>query len=295
MSPPPISIYLPTRNRVALLREAIESVLSQDYRNFELLIVDDASTDDTPNFLSNQSYQDQRLRWVRHSQPRGAPSARNTAIELSMGRFCTGIDDDDVMMPGRLRQLISTYDDSFSLTCTGFIAEDEYGQRRINCRDQLIDLDQLLHMNTIGNQALILRDRLLEVGCFDENMPASQDHDLWVRLVAKFGPARRLGKPSYILRESRDAVGRISNSQHAFRGALRFTEKHRALMKPEHLKSRELVHHYLSGDPLSASIVLRNLSPTTLAFLPAFVTRKYPIVKRLSRIAPLMRRRQSLR
>jgi glycosyltransferase involved in cell wall biosynthesis len=280
MSHPLVSVYLPTRNRQLLLREAIESVLVQDYRNLELIIVDDASTDETPNVLSGYASADPRIKWIRLSEARGAPVARNIAIRAARGALCTGIDDDDLMMPTRLSQLVSQHDARYAFNCTGYIAEDEFGRRRINCRDELLTLEALLFSNRVGNQAMMLRDRVLAIGGFDEDMPASQDHDLWVRLVAKFGSAKRIRTPTYIVRESSDRQGRITSSPNALKGALRFTEKHRSMMSAGHLKARNIVHHYLSGEPLTISILLENLSRETLGMLPVYASRHFPLLKR---------------
>ena len=100
---PEVSVYLPTRNRAHLLREAVESVLAQTFSGFELLIVDDGSDD--ARALESLSCMDPRIRMFRHEQPRGAPAARNYAIREARGRFLTGIDDDDLLLPTRLESL----------------------------------------------------------------------------------------------------------------------------------------------------------------------------------------------
>src|SRR3954466_15167188 len=96
-----VSVYIPTRNRRALVERAIKAVLEQDYRELEVIVVDDASTDDTPAFLKAAAAADSRLTFFANDRPSGAPAARNRAIAAAKGAFVTGLDDDDYFEPTR--------------------------------------------------------------------------------------------------------------------------------------------------------------------------------------------------
>jgi glycosyltransferase involved in cell wall biosynthesis len=242
-----VSVYLPTRNRAHLLREAVESVLAQTFANFELLIVDDGSDD--VGALEQLNRLDPRIRIFRHEQSRGAPAARNYAIREARGRFLTGIDDDDLMLPTRLESLLAAKPENHSLVCSSFYLEKTGQRRRYNAKARAITLDDILHQNLIDNQAMMLTERAREIGGFDETLKASQDYDFWTRLIDKFGPAHRIAEPSYVRRESISTDG-ITWSPRFAEGARQYTEKHRSKMNQAQLRSQRLLHKITAQEPL---------------------------------------------
>ena len=246
MSPSQVSVYLPTRNRAALLREAADSVLSQTWRDFELLIVNDASDDDTDGVMAALARRDPRVRCFRQPESRGAPAARNRALAEARGRFITGLDDDDLMLPRRLETLLAAHDDRHAFTCSAFLHERDGRRRQVFARSGSIGLGALLHYNVVGNQALVLTERLRAVGGFDETLVASQDYDLWTRLVARYGPAWRISEPSYVFRQ-RATPESISGSPRAGQGAAQYAEKHCALMNAAQRRSQRLVQAIAAG------------------------------------------------
>ena len=90
---PSVSVIIPTHNRGEMLRRAIDSVLSQTYKDFELIIVSDGSADETDKVIV--SYTDPRIRFLKHDKSRGASAARNTGIRASIGQYIAFLDDDD--------------------------------------------------------------------------------------------------------------------------------------------------------------------------------------------------------
>lgn len=89
---PLVTVYMPTYNRVDLLQRAVESVLSQDYKNIELIVVDDNSTDDTHKYLSKIVEEDSHFRYFINEKNSGACISRNKAIFSTNGEFITGLD-----------------------------------------------------------------------------------------------------------------------------------------------------------------------------------------------------------
>ena len=90
---PTVSIILPTYNRAHTLRKAVDSILNQTYKDFELIVVDDGSTDDTYNLI--KSINDYRIVYVKHEKNKGAAAARNTGIKLAKGKYIAFQDSDD--------------------------------------------------------------------------------------------------------------------------------------------------------------------------------------------------------
>jgi len=283
MKTPEISVYLPTRNRAYLLRESVQSVLRQSFSDLELIVVDDASEDDTPAVMREITASDSRVRSIRLQTRSGACVARNTAINAAQGIWCTGIDDDDLMLPTRVASLhlSATKGDQFSLFCSGFFLERRGRRLRRYCKEAIITLDDLLHRNVIGNQALFRRSHALAVGGFDVDLPASQDYDFWTRLVERFGPALRTEEPTYVFRESEQSLVRITTSEASLHGALRYTEKHRNLMSAAHLKSQRLLHHYVAGKPLTLGLAVSCADRKTIEFILRYAAQRFPVLSRL--------------
>lgn len=286
-SPAPlVSVYLPTRNRPHLLREAAESVLKQTLQDFELLIVDDGSDDSaardggTAEVIRGLVLSDSRVRSFRNESPRGAPAARNRAIAEARGRYLTGIDDDDLMLPQRLESLVAAQPEHYSLVCSSFLLEKNGRRRRFNSRARVITLPDILHYNLIDNQAMLLTERAREIGGFDESLRASQDYDFWTRLIEHFGPARRIAEPSYVRRESitEDA---ITWSPRFAEGARQYTAKHRSKMNGEHLRSQHLLHKITAREPLGWREAPSHFALGSAGLLLRYLASQSPALRRL--------------
>ena len=104
-SKPDISIILPTYNRCDIVKRAINSALSQTFKTFEIIVVDDCSTDNTKQEVLSIS--DKRIHYIQHNRNKGGSAARNTGINQSKGKYITFLDDDDEYPEDRLTSLIS--------------------------------------------------------------------------------------------------------------------------------------------------------------------------------------------
>lgn len=226
MKPGLISIYVPTKNRRALLSSAVDSVLEQTYRNFELIIVNDGSTDDTRSYLDALTAREPRVRALHNERSRGAPCARNWAIQAAGGEFVTGLDDDDRFHPERLAACIEFW---HSLAASGRPFSAIYTQdiivngaeRSTTRKPDQVTADQLFFHNQIGNQIFTLREYFLRAGAFDEKMPAWQDLDAFMRVLRHFGRAVLLDRALYYLdvdqRPDRISLGGQSKLRDAYR------------------------------------------------------------------------------
>ena len=246
---PLISVYMPTYNRAQMACRAIDSVLAQTYPNIELIVVDDASKDDTFAVLSERYASDVRVRILRQTEGQGACAARNRAIEVANGEFVTGLDDDDEFLPQRLSQLYAAYDDRYSCVCSAYLWDYGSFTKTLFAQRQTVNLSNLLDLHTLSNQALVKRERMLQLGGFDVSLAAFQDYDMWVRVVAAFGPALRLAEASYRVHVGHEQ-GRITNSPKRLDAHQQFVAKHRSLMSERNLQNQmfyrlTMQHHVL--------------------------------------------------
>jgi glycosyltransferase involved in cell wall biosynthesis len=242
---------MPTHNRVDLLSRAVQSVIDQTYQNWELIIVNDASTDNTDEYLKSISSKDRRIRYLKNNTSKGACYSRNLAIINAKGKYITGLDDDDYFTNDRIMDFIMQFDERYS-----FISHSNYALTKQGIKKKLsyegeINLYRLLKSNIIGNQIFTLTSRLRNVGGFDINMPAWQDYDLWVRLTEKYGSSFKLKKFSYVM-DVRHEMGRITISDKPILGCNIFIDKHEHL-SPDGLKKIKISRKVLLKERISVS------------------------------------------
>lgn len=183
---PDVTVLVPTRNRSRFLRRALQSVLQQDDADFEVVVVDDASTDGTARMVEGLG--DPRVQLLRLRHRSGVAAARNAGIEAAGGRWVAFLDDDDVWAPQKLRkQQDRAAETNASLVYTGVVLLDEDGAALEPVR--LVEPDELipglLETNLVGTPSSVLADAELvrRVGAFDEQLESLADWDLWIRLV----------------------------------------------------------------------------------------------------------------
>lgn len=202
-SAPQVSVYLPTRNRLSLLQRAVDSVLAQDYPNLELLVVDDASSDGTIEYLEARAVADHRLRVLRNHDNLGACRSRNAAIAAARGEFVTGLDDDDYFEPGHVTSLMKCWSKRGSdkvvalYPDTRVIGSD--GAHRTLKRRAMVTQRALVASNAIGNQIFAKRAEWLGVGGFSDDLPAWQDLECWYRMLAEGRVAQCTGESTYVM------------------------------------------------------------------------------------------------
>ncbi len=232
---PKVSVYIPTRNRLAQLANCLRAVLSQKSANLDVIVVDDASGDGTPRFLRRLQRRG-LLRCRLFDQQRGAQAARNLAISMAKGEFITGADDDDIWLPDRLEIMLKILRQGASFVAATDIIDLGDGRSYLQHRPTAITLDAILRRNVIGNQVMTRTTIFRACGAFDESLPASQDYDFWIRLVALAGTGRGIDQPLQWVNASLHGK-RISVSKNRRRGVWRVYRKHRHRMTTSQRKS----------------------------------------------------------
>lgn len=215
-SNPLVTVYIPTFNRVELLKRAVESVRQQTYQNLEIIIVDDCSKDGTHEYLEEITKQDSRIRYFIKEKNSGACVSRNIAIDNAKGEFITGLDDDDYFLLSRIQLFINSVYLLEKYEC--LTSRLVYITNKNNIKKSLIEKikpsvikrKDLLSYNYIGNQIFIKTDKIRRVR-FNEKIPAWQDLFCWYE-VLKNGDAFVLNNFSYVMDMSHE-FERISNQK----------------------------------------------------------------------------------
>jgi glycosyltransferase involved in cell wall biosynthesis len=181
---PLVSVIIPTYNRADFIIEAINSVLNQTYKHFEIIVVDDGSNDNTVQVLA--PYQD-RITLITQKNG-GISVARNTGIAASKGELVAFLDDDDRWLPHKLAVQAPLFaDPKVKLVHTaGHFFDESNGWENTQFFGD-VDFHDLLGMKIIYVQTVITRRSVLdEVGLFDETLPAAEDVDMWLRIASKY-------------------------------------------------------------------------------------------------------------
>jgi glycosyltransferase involved in cell wall biosynthesis len=188
---PHISIIIPTYNRASLVGRAVKSVLAQTYQDFELIIVNDASTDETDEIL--RSFNDERIRYIRHKNNIGGSGARNTGIKLATGKYIAFIDDDDEWLPEKIELQVLRFQKvshKVGLVYTGLEVRDNNSNLVKKKYPPAYKGDvklNLLESTTIGSPTPLIKKECFEtVGLFDESLKSCQDWDMWKRISEQY-------------------------------------------------------------------------------------------------------------
>lgn len=191
---PLVTVILPTHNRSGLVGRSARSVLGQVYQNLELLIIDDASTDDTPGVLARLAAEDARIRVLRNAVNTHAPGARNVALREARGEYVAFIDDDDEWLPLKLEYQMRIAHRFAVVGC----------HRSVDRRPERIETEpeasvpftrksmEAFFWNKNGYQPSTMLSRteyVRAIGGFDASMPGPEGIDLFIHLVDRFGGA----------------------------------------------------------------------------------------------------------
>ena len=226
-----VSIIIPTYNRAHLLGRAIQSVLTQTYQDFELIIVDDGSTDNTEKVV--ESFKDERIRYIRHKENKGGAAARNTGIKAAKGEYIAFQDSDDVWLPEKLEKqmkLFETAAPEVGVVYTG-CQRLKNNKKSYSPPPQVAQKEgdifyDLLKWNFITMPSVLVKRECFEkAGMFDENLPRLQDWELFIRIskvyrfkcideplvISYYGPDSISANQSALIRALKLVLGKYSD------------------------------------------------------------------------------------
>lgn len=209
-----ISIIIPTYNRAYIIRRTLNSLVAQEYKEWECLVVDDASTDETVRVVEDYVVRDNRFRFCKNRRKKGAQGARNTGIMEARGEWVVLFDSDNEMKPNFLTHVAkySSNKECDVITCwSDVISSDNgnvIGEFKWYC-DGLIHERLMTGASYVDNSSAVIRKKCLEeIGCLDEECPAFQEWDTHLRLSRK---ARYYTIKEYLVRYYAGAADSISS------------------------------------------------------------------------------------
>jgi glycosyltransferase involved in cell wall biosynthesis len=248
-APALISVILPTHNRAALLPRAIRSVLAQSHRELELIVVDDCSSDDTPQVVA--AIADPRLRYLRLTHSHHAAGARNAGIAAARGEFIAFQDDDDLWFVEKLEKQLATLragGDAVGLNLCGRIRFDRKAPSYVGGEQTLQRMQftrgPLEGFAMLATPAWLVRKRYLDqTSGFDEQLHTWEDWELALRL-SKICRINQIDEPLYL--QDRDVGGALWKDHRLFSAAMqRILAVHAELWQTQPQRLAKL--HFLIG------------------------------------------------
>jgi glycosyltransferase involved in cell wall biosynthesis len=203
---PTVSVVIPCYNLGEYLDEAVESVLAQTYQDFEILIVDDGSTDErTRTVVAN--YSRSRTRVIR-TDNRGLSAAKNMGAAQTTGKYLCMLDADDRLDPRYMALSVAALDQDETLAFASHWLRT-FGEEEKDWTPAACDFPALLDLNTVNGAALVRREALNAVGGFDESMrEGCEDWDFWISLVARGYRGRIIPEVLFHYRRRPDSMSR---------------------------------------------------------------------------------------
>ena len=193
MNNPKISVIVPTYNREKYIVRAINSVLNQSYANFELIVVDDASNDNTQTVVNEIN--DRRLIYHKLKENRGGSGARNYGIEMAKGEYIAFLDSDDEFLPELLEKYINIAETATEKTGVIYCYPIEFveGKNDGGYFNKLPLINGEVYRELLKGLCppstslfFVKSEAFKTVGLFDENLASLEDFDLWLRIAEKY-------------------------------------------------------------------------------------------------------------
>lgn len=228
---PVVSVIIPTYNRRMVIERAINSVLNQTFQDFEILVIDDDSSDNTESTVNRIN--DKRIFYYKHAKNLGPAAARNTGLKIAKGDYFAFLDSDDEWMLNKLENQMSIFKNSNPNLGLVYVKSVLHKRHKLRThlpynwlqRNEGFIYQDLLKLNFIDTPATMIKKEVInEVGMFDENFQCLEDYDLFLRIAKKYEIAL-VNEDLLITHYSFDGVNEKNLLNHA-ETLLKITEKH---------------------------------------------------------------------
>lgn len=211
-----VSIVLPVHNGAMYLREAIESILSQTYNEWELIIVDDESTDESPDIIQKYVKLDTRIRSYRNSKNIKLPASLNVGFSYANGAYYTWTSDDNLFRPCALEKMVFALEANRDLSMV-YADYSIINENSVEIKEVISsNLNDFIIGNIYGACFLYTSDIAKRIGGYDTNLFLAEDYDYWIR-INKFGKIGKLNENLYQYRSHSNSLTDTKKKQIALK------------------------------------------------------------------------------
>ncbi len=204
-----VSVIMPAYNAAKTLEQSVRSVCSQSFQDWELIILDDGSKDDTPAIAQRLAAQDSRIRLCPNEKNLGVAATRNRGVALASFEWIAFLDSDDLWHPEKLEKQIACLEQNprAALCCTGsgFLFADGHASDSYLPAPERVDRKQLLKQNVISCSSVLARKQDLLAHPMPDDRGLHEDYALWLSLLQEYPYAVGIDEPLLIYRISADS------------------------------------------------------------------------------------------
>lgn len=201
MPDPVISVVMPVYNSAAWLREAIDSILLQSFTDFELILINDGSTDDTASII--KTYTDSRIRYLPNEKNQGLVFSLNRGIDEARGTYIARMDGDDISVTDRFEKQMSYLKDRSDVDVLASVVQliDDKGHRTGFWKEdrEIVGFEQIKEFmpfnNCIAHPSIMAKAKLMREFRYRQDQSQAEDYDLWLRLLAAGKIIHKLEEP----------------------------------------------------------------------------------------------------
>ena len=263
---PLVSVVIPTYNRANLLKRAIQSVINQTYKNLEIIIVDDGSTDRTKDIV--KTFSDSRIQYIRHPENRGTSAARNTGIKNSKGNFIALLDHDDEYLPERIEKGIKVFKgapENLGMVWSNYwkVNKEKKEKKIAFLKYHLEDAKKWIF--PMPSTWVIRKKVFKKNGFFDEELGPAEDTDFAIRLCKVFS-FYFINEPLAVYHITKGSYSCNVTIEKLIKIRKVFLEKHLDLKKNRRLSASYFC--YIGSDLLR----IGKIKESRRYFLKAFIT-----------------------
>lgn len=243
---PLVSVIITTCNRRPILQRALESVFQQTYKNIEIIVIDDCSTDDTEDFCKRQP-----VIYHKIGESKGGNHARNEGIRLSKGIWMAFLDDDDWWLPEKIEKCLrvaQVHPDTVVYNLRGFARKNQNWITYESYKAEMtgdISIKALYNGGFTSTSSLFVsKEALLKVGLWDEDLKIWQDNDLIIRLAQNYN-FFCLDEYLTIYWIDENDKNKLSNKYYEWKNAVKYLrKKHSAIIKKTNFKEKYLLLNF---------------------------------------------------
>lgn len=218
-----ISVILPVYNSETTIEAAVKSILSQSFKDFELIIINDGSSDDTEQIIN--SFKDKRIKYIKNVKNIGLIASLNIGIKFSSSEYIARMDSDDISHPSRLKKqiLFLKNNPKIDILGTGIFIIDKNNKilkkKFFPKNDKLIKLTMPLYCCVCHATVMMKKTLFTDIGYYNNNCEYVEDYALWLRAFQKNKTFFNLPKLLYYVRDDNSSVTKLNNYLHQLRGA----------------------------------------------------------------------------
>jgi len=274
-----ISVILPVFNSEKYISESITSILKQSYRNFELIIVDDGSTDKSSLICENYAQQEHRIILIKNSH-KGLTASLNDALKISSGKYIARQDSDDISLPYRLeKQLLWFLENDKRVLCgtnCKILKENNTYRNNWSIRYKNSSIIKKLSYSNcfVHSSTMFIKDKAKGIGFYDKNLIYAQDYDLWWKLSTT-GLVGNLKEKLLILRDRKGSISRSKSNEQTLdfiKSCTKYFSYRKGIValnnnkeinfyeKNNFIKNKTILLKFLYNDKLDNKIMLKNLN-----------------------------------